>query len=141
ALPAWSYTRGKTIAADAATEARLKAAAVALGASRAGKQLDPRTFAEQGADPDVARLRNWIPHPNLAPHLPAHDPPTHVFPNGNVARLVWGPILPWRFVGGAHDAPRGQMGPVDIEHDIWFRLDDHNRFVPVAVWQVGIGPE
>ena len=63
------------------------------------------------------------------------------FAHGRLARLVWDNILPWRFVGGAHDAPRGSMGPVDIEMDVWFRLDDHGTFVPVAVWQTGVAPD
>jgi len=41
--------------------------------------------------------------------------------------LIW-------FAGGAHDAPRGQMGPFSIGFDVWFKLDG-GKFVPVAVWR------
>ncbi len=64
-----------------------------------------------------------------------------VFANGHLARLTWDTIFPWFIEGGAHDAPRGQMGPVSVQFDVWFQLDDRGALVPAAVWQVTNGPE
>ena len=44
-------------------------------------------------------------------------------------------VFPFAFKGGAHDAPAGQMGPVNIMFDVWFRQDG-DRFAPVAVFGI-----
>jgi hypothetical protein len=140
-LPKRSFESSKVITNDAATALKLKAAANALAKQWDKKHLGT-AFAEQGSDDNLTSITRWIAHPKLSVDLRADDERTtmQVFAGGRLARLVWDNILPWSFRGGAHDAPAGQMGPVDIEFDVWFRLNDKGAFVPVAAWVTGVAP-
>jgi hypothetical protein len=161
-VPAWAWTSAPKITGDEATRIKLAAAAQKLGNSWSGrspnKSLDT-DLADQVAsakragfadDVNGTNLRKWIRHPQLSLDLRADDDANiEIIANGHLARLMWGygckseratcwSGVAWAFKGGAHDAHGSQMGPVDIDFDVWFRLD-HGDFVPVAVWQKGIG--
>jgi hypothetical protein len=127
------YDTAKTI--KPSDEPALKAAAIALAKQWETKQLTT-VFEQNGTD-----LAKYIRHPKLSLDLRVDQSSMEIFAHGHLARLVWnGTLMPWRFVGGAHDARPGQMGPVDIEMDVWFRLDDKGHFIPVAVFQPGVAP-
>jgi hypothetical protein len=140
-LPKRSFESSKVITNDAATALKLKAAANALAKQWDKRQLGS-AFAEQGNDDNLTNIARWIAHPKLRVDLRADDERTtmQVFAGGRLARLVWDNILPWSIRGGANDAPSGQIGPVDIEIDVWFRLTDKDAFVPVAAWVTGVAP-
>lgn len=139
-LPKRSFESSKVITDDATTALQLKAAANKLAKQWDKKHLGT-AFAEQGNDDNLTRISRWLAHPKLSVDLRADDERTtmQVFAGGHLARLVWDNILPWSIRGGAYDVPAGHMGPVDIEIDVWFRLNDKGAFVPFAAW-AGIGP-
>jgi hypothetical protein len=56
-----------------------------------------------------------------------------LFAGGRLAKLVNYYAVMIRFVGGAHDAPRGQPGPVDIGYDLWFRKNAKGQWEVDAV--------
>jgi hypothetical protein len=140
-LPKRSFETSKVITNDAATALQLKAAANALAKQWDKKRLGT-AFTEQGSDDNLTNIARWLAHPKLRVDLRADDERTtmQVFAGGHLARLVWDNILPWSIRGGANDAPSGQMGPVNIEIDVWFRSNDKGAFVPVAAWVTGVAP-
>jgi len=56
------------------------------------------------------------------------------FAGGTLARLRVGYASLVRYVGGAHDAPRGQPGPVDLGYDLWFRMNDKSEWILDAAY-------
>ncbi|MFT3694778.1 MAG: hypothetical protein QM831_16635 [Kofleriaceae bacterium] len=138
-VPAHAYTTSPPI--KPAMEAKLKESAKALAAAWNKTKKLTTTF-EQPRDQNVDRLARWLSHPKLSMDLRADEAAMEIIGNGHLAHLVWqGTLMPWFIRGGAYDAPAGSMGPVDIQMDVWFRLDSKGNFVPAAVWQVGVAPD
>ncbi|CAN5295990.1 hypothetical protein BH11MYX1_BH11MYX1_48970 [soil metagenome] len=137
-VPHWSYETAPVITASPAMETKLKAAATALAHHwNTSKRLTG--FEEQARDPSRRNLARWIAHPKLEVDSRAADATLQVIANGRLARLTWDTIYPWFIKGGGYDVPAGHRGPVDIQFDVWFRLDRHGAFVPVAVWPPDTG--
>jgi hypothetical protein len=159
-LPAWKWMDSPVIPDGPETEKKLIAAASALAkqwsgmvrglGSAAEKDLADQEAAARRAglahDPQIAALKKMIASKKIGVEFRDDAARMQRLGGGRLARLAfvygadqpdWNDIhvFPLSFRGGKHDAPRGQMGPVDIMVDVWFRLDG-DRFVPVAVFGI-----
>jgi hypothetical protein len=153
-VPAWTWTHGVKIDDTAANRASLYAEyqrlwkALAKGdRSRLAGELRASTkeylqasrLANQrdGLDRMIAlatALKDKRGTPLHLRDLPELDGLTmQLFAGGRLAKLVNYYAVMVRFQGGAHDAPAGHAGPVDIGYDIWFRKDSRGRWVADAV--------
>jgi hypothetical protein len=64
----------------------------------------------------------------------ADDVTMSTFAGGTLARLRVGYASLIRYVGGAHDAPAGHSGPVDLGYDLWFRMNEKSEWVLDAAY-------
>ncbi|MEO8706036.1 MAG: hypothetical protein ABI867_38760 [Kofleriaceae bacterium] len=153
-LPAWTWTRGVKIENTPANRASLYVeytrvwTALAKG-DRAKLHAELRTSTKEyleasrlakqtdGLDRMIALANNPRDKNKTPLHLrdmPELDGLTmQLFAGGRLAKLVNYYAIMIRFQGGAHDAPSGHAGPVDIGYDLWFRKDARGRWVVDAV--------